>query len=66
MPATAETLTVAEAGTELGIKRATVKAWLAAGRIEIAGLTWNGGHTFNREQLIALRDSPRERMAGGL
>jgi len=66
MPSTSQTLTAAEAWFELRINRVTICAWVRAGRIDIAGINKNRARTYNREQLIALRDSPRERMRGGV
>jgi len=61
-----ETLTAAEAETQLGIKEMTLRGWVHRGRLFRAGCDAERRHTFYREHLIILRDSSRRRMGARL
>lgn len=54
-----ETLTAAEAVTELGINEGTLRGWVHRGRLHMAGRDAKRRHVYYREHLILLRDSGR-------
>lgn len=55
-----ETLTVAEAGEELGINRNTLYGWVRRKLIDAVGRDHAGRHTYYREHLVHLRDNARK------
>jgi hypothetical protein len=61
-PASNDTLTGAQAEAQLGIKEVTIRGWVRRRKIQVAGWDDEGRHLFNREHLIAVRDSRWKRL----
>ena len=65
-PSSTETLTVAEAVSQLGIKQNTLYQWVRRGRLHPAGRDERRRQFFYRDHLIQLRDSRNDRVAWSL